>query len=194
MPELQFNYGVMNAAKSLLLLVAAFSFEERGNRVLCLNPEVASRDGGVILSRTGLKRTALIVGHNDNLMDVAASSHPDCILVDEAQFLLPQQVVQLANVVDDLGIQVQCYGLLKDFANDLFPGSEALLKLADRLNHIVTLCESPGCENIASMNLRVENGKPTYVGAQVAVDSHYRSVCRQHYFYPELEQHQGLRP
>src|SRR3546814_1649007 len=56
-----------------------------------------------------------------------------CVLVDEAQFLSREQVLQLARLADDVGIPVLCYGLRTDFSAQLFPGSAALLGLPDAL-------------------------------------------------------------
>ena len=43
-----------------------------------------------------------------------------CVLVDEAQFLSPAQVWQLARLTDRHDIPVICYGLRTDFRGDLF--------------------------------------------------------------------------
>ena len=69
-----------------------------------------------------------------NLLKTKQKSTPiDCVLIDEAQFLSKDQVWQLARAVDDLFLPVICYGLRVDFQGNLFPGSAALLGLADEL-------------------------------------------------------------
>jgi len=84
------------------------------------------------------------------------------VLIDEAQFLTPQQVLQLTMVCDQLAIPVLCYGLRTDFLGNLFPGSAALLGIADHLIELKTICH---CGRKATMNLRVgPDGKALHEG------------------------------
>ena len=50
-----------------------------------------------------------------------------------AQFLTREEVEFLVHLVDDFDIPVLCYGLRADFRGELFPGSYALLVMADEL-------------------------------------------------------------
>ena len=63
-----------------------------------------------------------------------------CIFIDEAQFLTKDQVWALARAVDNLGVPIMCYGLRVDFLGELFPGSAALLALADEMREVRTIC------------------------------------------------------
>jgi thymidine kinase len=112
---------------------------------------------------------------------------PAIVLVDEAQFMTRDQVIQLANVVDDLDVPVMAFGLKNDFSNHLFPGSEALLIFADKLEEMKTL-DSFGTKK-ATMNLRVHDGKPVYEGEQIEIggDEAYLPVSRYHYFHPDMD-------
>jgi thymidine kinase len=118
------------------------------------------------------------------LFAVIATSHRqrkvDCVFVDEAQFLSPDQVWQLARVADRLGIPVLCYGLRTDFRGELFPGSAVLLAIADSLREVRTICH---CGSKATMVLRRDpSGAVTTTGAQIAVEkSLYVSLCRRHW-------------
>src|SRR6185437_2372610 len=106
----------------------------------------------------------------------------DCILVDEAQFLSPQHVLQLCEVADTLGIPVLCYGLRTDFQAKLFPGSAALLALADSLVELKAVCE---CGRKATMNLRVDQeGHAVAAGEQTEIggNDRYIALCRKHFF------------
>jgi thymidine kinase len=106
----------------------------------------------------------------------------DCILVDEAQFLSQRHVLQLCEVADRLSIPVLCYGLRTDFQGKLFPGSAALLALADSLIELKAVCE---CGRKATMNLRVDaEGHAVAAGAQTEIggNDRYVALCRKHFF------------
>jgi thymidine kinase len=106
----------------------------------------------------------------------------DCILIDEAQFLTQRHVLQLCEVADAPGIPVLCYGLRTDFQGKLFPGSAALLALADTLVELKAVCE---CGRKATMNLRVDaEGHAVAAGAQTEIggNDRYIALCRKHFF------------
>ena len=107
-------------------------------------------------------------------------------MVDEAQFLKRHHVYDLARVVDELDIPVMAFGLKNDFRNELFEGSKYLLLLADKIDEIKTICQF--CKKKATMVLRTLDGKPTYEGEQIQIGGNetYISVCRKHYFAPEI--------
>jgi thymidine kinase len=103
------------------------------------------------------------------------------VLVDEAQFLSPAQVWQLTDVADHLGVPVLCYGLRTDFQGRLFPGSAALLGVADDLTELKAICH---CGRKATMNLRVDPaGRAVREGAQVEIggNDRYVALCRRHF-------------
>ena len=104
------------------------------------------------------------------------------MLVDEAQFLTQRHVLQLCEVADDSSIPVLCYGLRTDFQGKLFPGSAALLALADALIELKAVCE---CGRKATMNLRVDaEGQAVAAGAQTEIggNDRYIALCRRHFF------------
>ena len=104
-----------------------------------------------------------------------------CVFIDEAQFLETEQVWQLARAVDDLHIPVMCYGLRVDFLGNLFPGSAALLALADEMREARTICH---CGKKATMVVRQdEHGNVIKDGAQVQIGGNeaYVSLCRKHW-------------
>ena len=101
--------------------------------------------------------------------------------MDEAQFLTPAQVDQLAAIVDRLGVPVLAYGLRTDFLGQLFPGSERLLAVADKLVELKAVCH---CGRKATMNLRVDAaGRAMRQGAQTEIggNDRYVAVCRKHF-------------
>ncbi|MGR3542080.1 MAG: thymidine kinase [Hasllibacter sp.] len=184
MAKLYFSYSTMNAGKSTLLLQAAHNYEERGMAVHLLTARLDTRAGkGRIGSRIGLAREAGTFGPADDLQRgiAALAPRPACVFVDEAQFLTEAQVWQLARVADDMGIPVMAYGLRVDFRGELFPGSKALLALADDLREVRTICH---CGRKATMVIRRDGaGNVVTDGAQVQVGGNetYVSLCRRHW-------------
>lgn len=187
MAKLYFKYAAMNAGKSAILLQAAYNYRERGMRVLLMTPGVDTRPGesGQITSRIGLNANADPFAADTDVEAHVAAVHAKtplaCVFVDEAQFLTPEQVWQLARVADEFSLPVMCYGLRTDFRGELFPGSAALLAIADSLEEIRTIC---WCGRKATMVLRLgADGAPTRDGAQVEIggNERYVSLCRAHW-------------
>jgi thymidine kinase len=187
MAKLYFYYSAMNAGKSTTLLQADFNYRERGMETMLWTAAHDDRSGaGTIGSRIALSAPA----HSyDESVDLFAATGEelkkrklDCILVDEAQFLSQRHVLQLCEVTDRLGIPVLCYGLRTDFQGKLFPGSAALLALADSLIELKAVCE---CGRKATMNLRVDSdGHAVASGAQTEIggNDRYIALCRKHFF------------
>ncbi len=186
MAKLYFYYAAMNAGKSTVLLQSSYNYRERGMRTLLFTPTVDTRYGGSrIESRIGLRAGAIALAPADNLLNRVKSEHASaavaCVLIDEAQFLTAEQIWQATDVADTLDIPVLCYGLRTDFQGKLFPGSGALLALADDLTEIKTICQ---CGRKATMNLRVDaQGRGVRDGAQVEIggNDRYVAMCRRHY-------------
>src|SRR5690242_1342717 len=187
MAKLYFYYAAMNAGKSTTLLQADFNYRERGMETMLWTARLDDRAGaGVIGSRIALSAPAHSYDESvdlfDEISDELKKRSLDCILVDEAQFLTQRHVLQLCEVADKLGIPVLCYGLRTDFLGRLFPGSAALLALADTLVELKAVCE---CGRKATMNLRVdEEGNAVASGAQTEIggNDRYIALCRKHFF------------
>ncbi len=193
--QLFFKYGAMNSGKSIDILKVAHNYEEQGKPVELLTSGVDTRAGrGVIASRIGLKRRVTPVMKDTNVYELVKNVLADhkiyCVLIDEAQFLTKEHVLQLTKIVDELGIPVMTFGLKNDFRNELFEGSKYLLIYADKIEEMKTICWF--CPHKATMNLRIHNGKPVYEGDQVQIGGNesYYPVCRKHYFHPELTSEQ----
>ncbi|WP_308915747.1 thymidine kinase [Jannaschia sp. LMIT008] len=187
MAKLFFHYSTMNAGKSTLLLQAAYNYRERGMHAHLMTAAFDDRAGriGTIASRIGIEAPAETYGPDTDLfaaMQRHRDGHPcDCLLVDEAQWLSRDQVWQLARIVDDLAVPVMAYGLRVDFRGELFPGSAALLALADVLREVRTVCH---CGRNATMVVRRDaDGRAVTEGPQVEVggDDRYVSLCRRHF-------------
>lgn len=199
MAKLYFNYSSMNAGKSTVLLQASYNYLERGMNTLLLIAAFDDRAGrGRIASRIGLAADADIFHANDDLfghIERANANAPlHAVFVDEAQFLTEDQVWQLAKVADRIKIPVMCYGLRTDFQGKLFPGSAALLALADNLKEIKTIC---WCGRKATMVARLDaEGRFVEEGDQVVIggEEAYVSLCRHHWTMRALRGEQAERP
>ncbi|AKH41098.1 thymidine kinase [Altererythrobacter atlanticus] len=186
MAKLYFYYASMNAGKSSTLLQAAFNYGERGMKVMLWTAAIDDRPGfGAISSRIGLSSDAHRFDETTDLLAHVLEEHGEtplaCVLVDEAQFLTDRQVWQCASLADRHDIPVLCYGLRTDFQGQLFPGSAALLGIADSLVELKAVCE---CGRKATMNLRVDAaGRPVMAGAQTEIggNERYLALCRRHF-------------
>lgn len=191
MAKLYFNYSSMNAGKSTILLQASHNYRERGMRTILLTSAFDDRSGkGKIGSRIGLSSEADLFRPDTNLYDFLAEAHNqekvDCAFVDEAQFLTEAQVWQLARVGDELKVPIMCYGLRTDFQGKLFPGSSALLAIADQLREIRTIC---WCGSKATMVVRInKEGNIIEDGEQIVIggEDKYVSLCRKHWSGKDL--------
>jgi len=184
MAQLYFYYSAMNAGKSTSLLQSEYNYRERGMTARLLTARIDDRFGqGCISSRIGLEKAADTFDADTDLIDwyKGFEGHTDCILIDEAQFLTRAQVDQLAELVDDYDVPVLCYGIRTDFQGELFPGSERLLAISDKLSELKTVCH---CGRKAIMVARLdEEGKAIKEGDQVVIggNERYVSMCRKHY-------------
>ena len=186
MAQLYFKYGAMGSSKTANALMARFNYEERGQQTLLVKPRMDTRDGDhVVVSRIGLTHSCIYFDEMQTLTDAELKENA-CIIVDEAQFLTKDEVMYLVHLVDDLEIPVMCYGLRADFKGDLFPGSEALLVMADKIEEVKTVC---WCGKKATFNARFdEHGHVLKEGAQVELGANdrYIGLCRKHWMAGDL--------
>jgi thymidine kinase len=194
--KLYFRYGCMDSSKTLRLLADANEYTERGEQVLLLKPEIDSRsEQGFIESRIGLKAPCITFNEKDDLLNLLLAVKekvgiPQCILVDEAQFLKALQVVNLRMVADRLGVPVMCYGLKSDFQGNMFEGSKALFEHANRVEEVKTICREKGCKKKAMYNGRFKNGLPVFDGDSVRIgDTEGRAEDSDFYYVPKCSVH-----
>lgn len=189
MAQLYYRYGAMNSGKTIEIIKVAHNYEEQNKNVMIMTSALDTRSGvGNVSSRIGLQREAYPIIDETNVFDVISQANPkpNCVLIDEAQFLKKEHVCQLAEIVDELNIPVIAFGLKNDFQNHLFEGSEALLLYADKIEEMKTICWF--CGKKATMNLRFHDHKPVYEGEQIQMGGNesYYPVCRKHYFNPPI--------
>ena len=169
-----------------MLLQANHNYTERGMNAQLYTSELDTRFGNdEITSRIGLKKKSnIFTTKTDIYSDILNKNNEvsvDCLLIDEAQFLTKEQVTQLGMIVDKLDIPVLAFGIRTDFQGNLFPGSSALLGLADELKEIKTICH---CGKKATMVVRKSaSNKPIKDGSQIQIGGNdlYESLCRVHW-------------
>jgi len=192
MSKLYFRYGAMNSGKSTALLQAAYNYEERSQHVLIAKPSVDSKGDKSIVSRLGVSRDVdFLITPSQNLREKFASEadalrlsenkNIACLLLDEAQFLTPEQVNQCLEIAVLDGVPVLAYGIRTDFKTLSFPGSKRLLEISHSLEELKTICR---CGRKAMFNGRLLNGVFIFDGEQVAIDGDqvtYESLCANCY-------------
>lgn len=186
MAKLYFYYSTMNAGKTTALLQSAHNYRERGMNPVLFTPALDDRHAvGFIKSRIGLESPAIAFTDEDDLFETVRSrlevENVHCVLVDESQFLSRDQVFELTEVVDRLGIPTLCFGLRTDFQGELFEGSRHLLAWADELRELKTICHTG---RKATMVVRVDDsGYAVREGAQVEIggNDRYVSVSRKEF-------------
>lgn len=194
MAELLFFSGTMDCGKSTLALQMDHNHRARGRTGLIFTKH--DRAGASVLSsRLGLATSAHEVSEDIDFWDVVvaqamAGRDVDYLICDEAQFYETEQVEQLARIVDEMGIDVFCFGITADFRTQLFPGSKRLVELADRITvlQVEALC---WCGRRATHNARVVDGVMVVEGDQVVVGDtavgagpglvDYEVLCRRHH-------------
>ena len=191
MAALIYFTGPMNCGKSTLALQVDYTEASAGRRGLLFT--CFDRGGeAVISSRIGLSAAAIEVTPTfdfwGRVTDELTSGHRvDYLVCDEAQFYTEAQVNDLARIVDELGIDASCFGILTDFRTELFPGSRRLVELADRIEMLQARprcwCGAP-----ATHNARIVNGVMVVEGDQIALGDmdaaavvRYEVLCRRHH-------------
>lgn len=182
MAKLYFKFGAMGCSKTAQALITKFNYEERGMKVLLVKPSTDNRDGATtVRSRIGLHAEAITVPESVDLYDLYKDENSDCnvIIVDECQFLHPDQVDQLSRVVMDFDVPVLCFGLSTDFLTHLFPGSRRLFEIADSIQEIKSVCK---CGDKATVNARLDdNGNVVFSGDQLCLggNERYVAMCKK---------------
>ncbi len=184
MAKLYFKYGAMGSSKTAQALITKYNYEENDMKVWLLKPSADIRDGiDILRSRIGLQ-AQVDIAHRDtdiyNRFRHRYAGNCNAIIVDECQFLLPTQVEQLRQIVDDFDVPVMCFGLRTDFLTRLFPGSMRLMELADCIEEIKTMCD---CGAKATVNARICDGYIVTEGAQVVLGGNdsYIAMCHRCY-------------
>ena len=182
MAKLYFKYGAMGSSKTAQALITKYNYEENGLKVWLIKPSADIRDGANVLrSRIGLEARVQVIAPGQDVFKLFTDTRSDCdvIIVDECQFMEPEQIDQLRQIVNDYDIPVMCFGLRTDFLTKLFPGSLRLLEVADTIQEIKTICD---CGAKATVNARIDSdGHIVTQGAQVVLGGNdsYIAMCHR---------------
>lgn len=173
MAKLHFKYGTMNSGKSLDIIKTIHNYEENGFNILLLKPAIDTKGNQQIVSRAMKdgRSVDMIIGPNDNMIDLIIDridSNVKCVFIDEAQFLTKEQVKELFILTKALDVSVICYGLRNNFKMEAFPGSSALLELAEVLEELPTICGY--CGKTARYVGRSVDGEFVTSGEEVVID------------------------
>jgi len=195
MGKLFFRYGAMNSGKSTALLQVAHNYEERDQRVALVKSSVDTKGDDQIVSRLGVSRRAdlLLSPAQDlrqslqTLRDQSGDASPGfaCVLIDEAQFLTPDQVDQALAIAVLDEIPVVAFGIRTDFRTQAFPGSQRLMEVAHSLQEMKTICR---CGSKAIFNARLGETGIIREGEQVMIDgdtARYEALCARCYLEAE---------
>jgi len=195
MSKLFFRYGAMNSGKSTALLQVAHNYEERDQRVLLVKSSVDTKGDDQIVSRLGVTRRAdLLLSPGQDLrvaLQIISAQRPDlsvgvaCVLIDEAQFLTPEQVDQALAIAVLDEIPVVAFGIRTDFRTKAFPGSQRLMEVAHSLQEMKTICR---CGKKAIFNARLDEKGIIREGEQVMIDgesARYEALCARCYLEVE---------
>lgn len=177
MAKLYFRYGAMGSSKTANAIMVRHNYLERDQRVLMLKPRLDNRDGAsMVASRSGLTCECNYV---EDLPAIDVTQY-DCVIVDEAQFMTKEQVLELVRIVDVLNVPVIAYGLRADFRGEFFEGSLWLMAWADTIEEVKTIC---WCGRKATFNARIVDGKVVKTGEQIVLggSESYTSLCRRHW-------------
>ncbi|ORD94238.1 KITH [Enterospora canceri] len=204
MAELKFVFGPVSTGKTVELLLQAHQITKIHGKtaVKLMKPAFDTRDGeAMISSASGMQaRADFVIGAGDNLQELEMEPGT-YLLVDEVQFFTLEQIMQLRRISLEQNIHVECYGLLKDFRNDLFFSAAKLVELADEIVQMKTFCYLCSRKRLAnkmrnaqiSMKI-IKNGdvtEPTLEGEskQVGGIDLYVPVCSRCYYtaFKEVE-------
>ena len=185
MAKLYFKYGAMGSSKTAQALITKYNYEENDLKVWLIKPSADTRDGAQFLrSRIGLEARVEVIAPGADIRDRFVKTQLgkcDVIIVDECQFMTPEQIDQLRQIVNDYNVPVMCFGLRTDFQTHLFPGSLRLMEVADTIQEIKTICD---CGAKATVNARIDStGHIVTEGAQVFLGGNdsYIAMCHRCY-------------
>ena len=189
MSKLYFKFGAMASSKTANALMTRFNYEEKGNHVWLIKPDLDNRDDytdedgvrvTVVKSRIGLSAVADVVRRDEDIharfVALNEKQHIDVIICDECQFLTAAQVDQMKYIAEYCDTPVLCFGLRSDFLTQLFEGSKRLFEIADSITEIKSVCR---CGKKAIVNARIADGKVVTAGAQIEIGGNdkYEGMC-----------------
>lgn len=194
MSNLIFKYGAMGASKTTDLIITKYNYDQNGVKCLAIKPARDTREGvPYITSRLPIKCEAeLVNNYFDSNFILNRKDVPEVVLIDEIQFFDPKIVNTLVELADKHNKLIFCYGLLRNFKEELFPTSARLVAVGAKLVEIKSTCQHKNCKNSADHTLaKFEDGElvpfdsPAFL-IELGRKIEYTSLCRKHW----MEAHQ----
>ncbi|MCI9233700.1 MAG: thymidine kinase [Bacilli bacterium] len=190
MASLSFRYGAMNCGKTTALLQVAHNYEENGLQVIVIKSEKDTKGDDAVISRLGKDRKVdFLIKEEEKLLpygELWKQQGIACVLVDEAEFLSEEQVIDLYRITKYYDIPVICYSLRTTFKAKFFTGSNPLMRWADHIEELINICGIKGCGQKAKFQGRKVNGVFVLEGEEVVIDgsdskTEYVPLCGEHY-------------
>ena len=112
MANLVFKYSAMNGGKTINILQTAYSYEDKGFKVIIIKSKKDTKDKDCIISRNGMMRKVdILLKENDSLLTESKYKlyyTAKVILVDEAELLNEDQIKELWHIAHLINIPVLC--------------------------------------------------------------------------------------
>lgn len=174
MANLTFYYGAMKCGKTTKLITQYYNYkhENADEDVMCFaykNNKITSKLGSLNISAIPFSEGTDIKKYIFNCKT---------IFIDEAQFLLKRQVLQLTDLADIYDININCYGLRTDFRGVPFEGSVYLMAWSTNLEEIVSYNNKYEKLNF---QIRMNHDKRVTNGEQIEIGQHYKPVSRREF-------------
>lgn len=189
-------FNAMGGGKTTILLQVCYNYEKNNHKVILIKPYVDTKGANKVSSRLNIERPVdILLKENESLLEKYYNTilNSKVIIVDESQFLTPEQVSELWAITKELDITVITYGLKTNFKGKLFLGSQAILEKADQIESlpVLPLCQ---CGHTAIFNGRKKNGIFIFDGEDIIIDGsdeeiEYESLCGE-CFYQEMRKQQ----
>lgn len=182
---LKYYYGTMASGKSATLLMNAYQKIHNGVGVLILKP-CENRDKDKVKSRIGLEGDCITFTPEDDLREIIyneVSKREEFleVYIDECQFLTKEQVEQVWSASRGM-MDINCFGLMVTYRNELFEGIKSLIVYADSMIQLEPSCVCKYCSEDATTHLLIVNDKPVLdypekFEGDIEGDIHFECVC-----------------
>ena len=174
MANLVFKYSAMNGGKTINILQTAYSYEDKGFKVVVIKSKKDTKGKDNIVSRNGMMRKVdILLKENESLLkekNYKIYYNAKVILVDEAELLSDEQIKELWYIAHLINIPVLCYGLKSNFKGEIFgDGVSQIFAIADIVEEIGSSSLCP-CGKKAVFNARKVNDKFTDVGPTIVIE------------------------
>ena len=176
---LKYTYGTMGCGKTTDLIKTYLQLKVKDMKPVVAKPNLDDREGefnGWGFTASRITTEAVPAFYFDTIKDIIDKVAFGVLLIDEVQFMLPNDIQTLTDIKTD----VLTYGLKTDINGNLFPAISKLLAVADTIVEIPMLCENENCVNKAVAHRRYIDGKLDISTNPVMIETgkiSYKSLC-----------------